>query len=55
MAEEQLMLTVFGQDFSPYAVFTAIGALAGMLVFVLCGRKEKAAGIVLTRTGVRGK
>ncbi len=48
MAEEQLMLTVFGQDFSPYAVFTAIGALAGMLVFVLCGRKEKAAGIVLT-------
>ena len=48
MEEQLILLTLFGKSFSPYAVFTAVGALLGMVVFVICGRKEKPLAVVLT-------
>ncbi len=38
--EEQLTLNLFGRDFSPYAVFTAAGALLGLVTFFLCARRR---------------
>lgn len=48
MEEQLTLLTVFGKNFSPYAVFTALGSILGLLVFVLRGRKLKSSCIVLT-------
>ena len=48
MEEQLILLTLFGKSFSPYAVFTAVGALLGIVVFVSGGRKEKPLAVVLT-------
>ena len=48
MEKQLVLLTLAGREFSPYAVFIAVGALLGILVFFLCGRKIRPAGVILT-------
>lgn len=46
--EETKTLVLFGRELTPYAVFIIAGVLAGLLVFILRGRKLKPLGLALT-------
>ncbi len=46
--DEIKTLTIFGRDLSPWAVFITAGVLAGLLVFILRGRKLRSAEVALT-------